>query len=216
MTSKRLHLIFTGIIVLLFIGLLGGTYEANKLLVAKGNTLTALKAKSRALSQEQVNLAEAKKDIVKYTDLYSITKAIVPEDKSQAEAVREIVNLAAANNITLGSITFPASTLGSSGPSGTPSGTSAAPNSAALNTKNAANSLSQMTAVKGIPGVYELPITVQSDGNQPVRYAQLSGFLASLEQNRRTAQVTNIAIQPNEDDASLLDFTLVINEYIKP
>jgi Tfp pilus assembly protein PilO len=213
MSSKRLHLIFVAVIGLLFLSLIVGTYQANKLLAAKGKTLTSLKAKSQALTEEQANLAKAKQDITKYTELYNITKSIVPEDKSQAEAVREIVNLADANNISLGSITFPASTLGGAASN---SANTTAPTSSATNTSSAANSLSQMKPVKGIPGVYELPITVQSNSDEPTRYSQLSGFLAALEKNRRTAQVNSIVIQPNEDNPNFLDFTLIINEYIKP
>jgi hypothetical protein len=210
MTSKRFYFISLGIIGLLFVGLLAGTYEANKVLTSKASKLTALKAKSAALSQEQLTLTQSKQDIKKYADLQQIAKSIVPEDKNQAEAVREIVNIASDNDVSLSSITFPASTLGTSA-TGAPTTTPTTPNP---NSK--ASTLSQLQAVKGIPGVYELPITVTGDPNEPVQYSKFISFLSALEHNRRTAQVSNITIEPDAKNSNYLSFTLSLSEYIKP
>lgn len=209
MSSKRLHTLLLALIALLFIGLVGGAYGINKLLSSESAKLVQLKAKSKALSLEQTGLALAKKDIEKYAELEKITRAVVPEDKSQAEAVREIVNIAAANQVSLAAINFPASTLGNTAP-GSPA-TTPAP-AAAANTK----SLSQLTPVKNIPGVYELVITIESDPNRPVQYSKFISFLSGLERNRRTAQVGSITLQPDEEDRNLLTFNLTITEYIKP
>src|SRR5665213_1423335 len=110
--SKRLNLALIGLVVLLLAGLAGGAYGANALLSSKADKLTTLKAKSQALAQEQLSLIAAKKDVKTYASLEQIARSVVPEDKDQAEAVREIVNIAAANSVSLASITFPASTLG--------------------------------------------------------------------------------------------------------
>jgi len=78
----------------------------------------------------------------------------VPQDKNQAEAVREIVNLAAANGVTLASITFPTSSLGTTvaGPwyycRLTPAPAATTP--VASSSQNA--NLTQLTPVKDIPG----------------------------------------------------------------
>jgi hypothetical protein len=214
MSSKRTYLILIGCICLLTIGLIGGTYGAHTLLVARANNLTALKAKSAALSQQQITLNKAKKDLQTYADLEKIAHAVVPEDKDQAQAVREIVNIAADNNISLSNITFPASTLGGSAPASTSNSTTATTPTASANSKT--TKLSQLQPVKNIAGVYALQITVQSDSTKPVPYNKFVTFLSAMEHNRRTAQVTNISIQPSKDDPSLLSFTLQLNEYIKP
>jgi Tfp pilus assembly protein PilN len=217
MNSKRLHLVLIGVIVLLFAGLIGGTYELNSTMTKKGASLTALKAKTAALQQEQLGLKKAKKEIAAYSDLEKVTEAIVPQDKSQAEAVREIINIADANSVHFSSISFPASTLGVSATPGkaTTSASATAVNPAA-NANAKTNTLSQLEAVKNIPGVYLLPITIVSDPKQPVAYDKLINFLHGLEQNRRTAQVSAITIEPNKDNHSLLSFTITVNEYIKP
>lgn len=211
MNSKRFHLVLIGIIGLLFVGLIAGAYGINQLMAARATKLSVLKAKDIALGEEQQSIIQAQKDIKTYANLQKTAQAIVPEDKDQAEAVREIVNIAASNKISLASINFPASTLGAGLPA-TP-GAAATPKPAAgANTKAA---LSQLTPVKNIPGVYQLPITVTGDSNNPVSYNQLINFLQALEHNRRTSQVSTINIQPNAN-STYLNFVLTINEYIKP
>jgi len=209
MTSKRLFFALLAAVILLSIGLVAGTYGANKLLASQANTLTNTKAKAQALAIEQSNLSKAQQDIFKYRELDAIAQAVVPQDKNQAEAVREITNIAAANGVSLASISFPASTLGTSS-SGSTGVATKAPSA-----KSAA--LSQLTQVKNIPGVYQLPITVQSDTNSPVSFNNFISFLSALEHNRRTAQVTSIAIQPQTTGKqSTISFNLTLNEYIKP
>ena len=219
MNSKRLYFALLGLIGLLFVGLLFGTYSANQLLAKKADRLSTLKAESQALSDERLTLRKAKGDIAKYESLEKIVKTVVPEDKDQAEAVRELVNIAASKGISLGSISFPASTLGSGVKTGL-GGTAASSSAAATTTPSAAggksNALSQLQPVKNIPGVYLLQITVQSDSQHPVTYDRIIAFLSALEHNRRTAQVSSITLQPNNGQRNYLNFTLVLNTYIKP
>ncbi|HTB49266.1 MAG TPA: hypothetical protein VK712_04245 [Verrucomicrobiae bacterium] len=216
MSSKRLYFALVGVITLLFVALVGGAYGANSLLSTQATKLTALKAKSQAQSQEQVSLIEAKKDIQKYASLAQITSSVVPEDKDQAETVREIVNIAAANNVSLSAITFPASTLGTSSSAATGATTAAPAPTAATNLNSSTTKLSQLLPVTNIPGVYDLQITVQGDPNKPVQYSSFINFLSSLEHNRRTAEISTITIAPSSTNANLLTFALTLNEYIKP
>lgn len=217
MTSKRLHLVLLLSLAALCIGMLGGAYAINSALSTRATKLTNLKAKSQALTQQQASLVKAKQDVKKYADLNKIAQAIVPEDKNQAEAVREIVNIAGANNVSLAAITFPASTLGNTPTGGTtPAPAAATPSPAASSVKSKTSALSQLQPVKNIPGVYNLLITVQSDPDKPVQYNKFVNFLSELEHNRRTAQVNTITIEPDKDNRNLLSFTLTLNEYIKP
>ncbi|HEY5442404.1 MAG TPA: hypothetical protein VIJ68_02615, partial [Candidatus Saccharimonadales bacterium] len=185
-------------------------------LSARADKLLSVKAKSQALAEQQIRFEQAKKDIKKYADLEKIADVVVPQDKDQAEAVRELVNIASANGIALTSITFPTSSLGAA-PSGAATTNLNAPTTVApTSTPNSpANKLSQLVAVKGLPGVYQLTITIVSDPNQPLQYNQIINFLSGLEQNRRTAQVTSINLQTSVNPQKLI-FTLTLNEYIKP
>lgn len=216
MNSKNVYRGMLGIIALLLLALPVSAYKINGLLDSRSQL--KLKAKSEALDQEQKSFEVAQRNIKKYTGLEKIAKAIVPQDKSQAEAVREIVNIAAGNGIVIGSISFPPSTLGgASGESASPdSGSTPSTPSPAANPNSSENKLSQLTAVSGIPGVYQLPITITNDPDHPVLYGQVINFLSDLEQNRRTAQVNSISINPESDNNTLLSFIITLNEYIKP
>lgn len=196
MDSKKLYYSLIGLLVLLSLGMLFSAHVANNVLTKSSNTLVELKADSKVAEQQKTQLAQNKKDIAKYQDLNVIAQTVVPQDKDQARAVREIVNLAAQSGIPkLGSIAFPASTLGAGK---TPKG------------------LTQVTPVKGIGGVYNLEITITQASTNAVPYSNFIAFLSKLEQNRRTAQVSSITVQPSPENPNLVAFTLVINEYIKP
>ncbi len=219
MNSKGVYYLLIGLIGLLLVGLLAGAYGANSLLATQAVSLTNLKAKNSALDKERASLVIAKKQIANYSELNNIVTSVVPQDKDQAEAVREIVNIARDNNITsLGSITFPSSTLGASvlpGGSVLPQRQAVTkPFSSTSNSKT--NSLSQLQPVANIIGVYDLQITVTGDPLSPISYSQLIHFLAGLENNRRTAQVSSISFQPDAKNSGNVTFSLTLDEYIKP
>ena len=201
MNSKRLYFLLIAALVLVSASVFGITYFANTMLASRAQKLTSLKTQAANLESQQTELNKNKKDIEKYAALNKVAETIVPQDKDQAEAVREIVNLADASGISqLSSITFPASTLG-------------AP---LAGTKRLANGLTQVTPVAGIPGVYDLQITITQDSTSRVDYSKFITFLGKLENNRRTAQVSNISVQPDARDPSKVAFTLVIDEFLKP
>ena len=212
MNSKRVFFVMIGVLVVLAAAIGGGAYAGSQMLEAKAKVLSGKKLQSKVLAQEQVSLAKAKKDVAKYQSLETIAKTIVPQDKDQAEAVREITNLAAQSGITLSSITLPASTLGTSAPT-SPSSSSSSSSVSATSPKT---DLTQLIPVKGIPGVYSLQITVATNSDSPVPYSSFIEFLGRLEQNRRTSQVSTISLQPDSKNPSQVSFTLTIDEYIKP
>lgn len=198
MSTKRVFLLLVSALLVLAIGLVGSAYGINSLLKTKSAQLATNRAQVSVLSTQQNGIAKSKRDITKYSPLESVTKAIVPQDKDQAEAVREITNIAAANNVSLTSITFPASTLGAG---------------AVATTKP---TLSQLIPVKNIPGVYDLQITITNSAATTVTFNQLDAFLHGLENNRRTAAVSSLSIQPQSGNSNKLVFSLIINDYIKP
>lgn len=220
MNGQRVYYLMIGLITILVIGLFAGAYETNSLLGSQATSLTKLKAKSKALGKEQQSLISAKRQIKANSDFNAIATSIVPQDKDQAKAVREIVNIASNNGIALGSITFPASTLGAS-VAPVPGASSAAGKAPAKPFANSgsnskSSALSQLQPVKNIPGVYDLQIMVSGDPSQSVDYNQFISFLADLEHNRRTAQVSAITLSPDPKNAKNLTFSLTLDEYIKP
>lgn len=194
MSAKNVYFGLVATCVFGFVALLGGVYAADTILKSKAQAVREARLQNLALEREQQQLAKAKTDIEKYRSLADIAQHIVPQDKDQAVTVREIVNIAKQHNIALGGVSFPSSSLGSS----------------------SKTTQSQMTAVKDIKGVYSMDITVQSDRNNPVTYPDLLAFLGALENNRRTALVKSVSLQPNTDKVGRVTFTLVLREYIKP
>ncbi len=201
MTSKHLYFGMIAIIVLLIGGLVVGAYGADQLLQAQSAQLVSNRLQTSVLAQEQTELIQAKQDVKKYQNLATIAQSIVPQDKDQAETVLQIVNIASENGVALASITFPSSSLGLQ--TGQPASSSSI-------------SLSQLTPVTGIPGVYDLQLVIQSDTANPVPYSNFIGFLSALENNRRTALISDVSIQPNAQDRNTLTFSLTLDEYVKP
>ncbi len=208
MNSKRAFFVMIGLVVLLSIGSVGSAVWGNKALKQRAQKLVDIKLENRILDEQQVSLAQATKDIEKYKDLQKIAKSIVPQDKDQASAVREIVKIANETGIRLSSITFPASTLGQTAPK--------VSNEEGEGSQPTTPPVTQVKPVEGISGVFVMEINIQQDANSPVTFDRFISFLDRLEQNRRTAHVTGVTVQPNSQNRSLLTFNLVVNIYIKP
>ena len=215
-----------GILFSLVLGVAGVIY-GNKFLQQQSDKLLDLKLQYRVPEENQTALKHAKTDIQKYTQLGQTAKSVVPQEKDQARTVREIISYAAQtydpnskSGIQILSITFPSSNLGqaTTSPGVTPPVSSGAKTDGAVTPKVIAPPVSQVLPVIGIPGVYVQPVTVESDPAHPVTFNQILQFLSLLEQNRRTAQVNQIAITPQKSAASGegLSFTLTVNVYINP
>jgi hypothetical protein len=199
--AKRVYYLLLGGIGLSLVVVMGGLYIADKILEGQSKHLSDARVANMVLDEKQQQLSKARSDITKYQSLGDIAASIVPQDKDQAQTVRELVAIADANHIKLGTITFPSSSLG--GTTGTA-------------TSGKSSATSQLKAVKNIPGVYTLDITIQSDTATPAKYTDFLSFLDTLEHNRRTALVNSISLQPDALNPSTLTFTLTVSEYIKP
>lgn len=209
MNPKRFFYVMIGSLCLLTILIIGGVFGGNQLLQKKSQKLVELKAQNKAIEEQQVSLLQAKKDIEKYSQLNAITKAIVPQDKDQAKTVREINAIANQNGITLKEVTFTNSTLGQAQAVKPAEGSAGAPAPATP----AAPVITQVKPVEGIKGVFSLEITITP--KEAIAYNNFLSFLEGLEQNRRTAHVSKISINPTKDGRSLT-FSLTLNAYVKP
>lgn len=199
MKAKKFYYVMLFTIFLLCALSIGSIFIGNKILTKKSASLLNLKLQSQVLNTQEGTLSQAKKEILKYSSLNNEAKVIVPQEKDQAKTVQEIVGFAQQDGVSIESITFPSSNLGI-----------AVNGSASPGAK-----LSQLQPVSGINGVYEMPITVQSDTKNQATYPQLISFLQNLENNRHTAQVNQLTITP-ADTGDKLSFQIVVGVYIKP
>ncbi|MEK7095893.1 MAG: hypothetical protein AAB896_01190 [Patescibacteria group bacterium] len=195
-----------------FIIVIGGL----SFLSAKTQELIELEQRSRTVDAQSSNLAASKKQVEQYAYFNDIAKTVLPSDKDQAQAVLDIFSLADQSGIAIASVTFPASSLGTKA-------TAPASNNAA--TAPTASVISQAKLVEGIAGLYSLELTISPqtgpgvpDAKQ-VTYSKLLDFLGRIEHNRRTAQITQVNIQPQGSDSGptqFINFTMTINIFMKP
>jgi hypothetical protein len=181
-----------------------------------------LKLKNQTADAQLTNLAVSKQEVEKYSYFKTVASSVIPTDKNQAEAVLEIFQLAKESGINIQSITFPNSSLGlTTAPTTTPAASAATPSAAATPTTQ--KIVSQSIPVVGIPGLYSVQLTITPDigsqlsPDQQVTYPKMLDFLRRIENNRRTAQITQVVIQPLASAGpSHINFSLIVNIFIKP
>lgn len=203
MTSKKVFFALLGALALVVIGSIAGTVIGTGMLKQSGDTLLERKLEDAVLEKDAQALTLAKRDIEQYQELNQVAQAIVPQEKDQARTVLEIHTIATQAGVEIEGITFPRSELGQAPAKGKKK--SAIPEGA-----------TQLTEIEGLKGVFAMPIDVTINKNAPITYTQLLDFLQRLEKNRRTSHVTNISIQPDEEDRNRIHLSLQINTYIKP
>lgn len=218
--SKTIRLLMiggTGLAVAVFLVTL---VVGLSILKAKSDSMVDLKVKVQTADAQLTNLEKAKKQVQQYAFFKDVAKTVIPSDKNQAEDIIEINRLADEAGISIQSITFPTSTLGLT------TATTSAAASDATTGSSAKSAISQAKPVTGIPGLYslELTITPESASTAPaskqLTYAKMLDFLNRIENNRHTAQITEVDITPSSTGNSVLGsgftFVLKINIFIKP
>jgi len=223
MNSQKFRLVLLGILgacVLIFIVLcvLGLSALGNE-----SKKVVELKLHNQTADAQLTNLAVSKQEVEKYSYFKTVASTVIPNDKNQAEAVLEIFKLADQSGINIQNITFPNSNLGTTSPlAATPTASStAAPTS--TTTPTTQKIISQSTPVTGIPGLYSVQLIItpetgsQLSADRQVTYSKMLDFLSRIENNRRTAQITQVNIQPlATSGGNQFNFTLTVNIFIKP
>ena len=220
MNSRKTYFVMIGVLFLLGIIAIGVLVGSTIFIKNQSQRLVQLKLEKRLLTEQESSLVQAKKDIAQYAELDSIAEAVVPQDKDQARAVREIIGIADEVGIKIKSINFSSSSLGAANTAPQPNQSSDGNSgSEGGGSKPAAPPVSQAKPVDGVPGIYSLEISIIPDATtRPVTYYQFLDFLERIENNRRTAQVTRVKIDPVTADSQnpYITFTLTINIFIKP
>ena len=210
MNAKRTRLILLALLGVLSVIFVAAIFMGSSVLASKSKKMVALKLQSTVLDNQLTSLAQAKKDVSQYAFFNEVAESVIPSDKDQAQTVLDVFQLANQSGIMIQNITFPASNLGTGGTSATSSG---------------AKAISQAKAVQGINGLYSVELNItpltgaQTPANKNVTYSKFLDFLGRIENNRRTAQVTQVNIQPVSSGggpSKFINFSLTINIFIKP
>ena len=216
MNAKRLRLVLLGLIGLSVVLFFAICFLGLSKLSAQSQKMVSLKLQSKVLDYQLTSLVQAKKQVQQvYSYINSVASEVIPNDKDQAQAVLEINQIAQQSGIAIGSISFPASSLGGA----TVAGASAAGASTS-------SLISQARPVPGINGLYAIQLTItpqtgtQLPPEQQVTYAKMLDFLSRIEKNQRTAQITQVTVDPigagTGGAASSISFTITVNIFIKP
>lgn len=211
MTSKRLFFLLIGLIGCTIVAIVGMAVLGNIVLKKQSAKLVEAKAEYASLDAQELAFKQAQKDIVKYSELNTLTKRIVPQDKDQAKTLREIYKIAESNGVPVKTITFSTSTLGEK--SGTSSKTD--PKSATPSAQQS-TSITQVKPVDGINGVYTMEIILANDADNLVSFDNITKFMTGLESNRRTAHISNITLTPDRKKGNRLTYNITLRVYIKP
>lgn len=217
MSSKKVFFTMIGVLVLLGGVAMSLLVFGDRMLSKETEKLVELRLEEHVLDQQQASLIKAQKDIEQYKDLEKDVRAVVPQDKDQARAVREIIRMAGESGIKISSINFPSSNLGNKSKKSNSNQNPDGPNDQKESEKKE-SPVSQATPVAGINGVYSLEMNITPDAGKPVSYYKFLEFLSNLENNRRTAQVTSVKIRPVGDSETnpSVTFSLTINIFLKP
>lgn len=212
-SSQKLSWLLTGALILCIILFFAAVFEGLSVLGSKSQSMVDLKVQAQSGDDQLSNLQVSKQQVKKYAFFKDVAKTVIPNDKNQAEAVVEIYKFASQSGIALKSIAFSNSTLGLSA-------TTATSQQAATSSSLTKAVLSQAKPVSGIPGLYSLLIIVTSDNNSKLptslqtTYPKMHDFLQRIENNRRTAQITDIKVTVPEGQP--MYFTMELNIFIKP
>lgn len=222
MTSKKVRNLLIGLIALGLAVFIIISFIGISTLNKKSRTMVEQKVKSANVDAQLINLSRAKQDVEKYKTFNDIAKTVIPNDKNQVQAIADIFQIAEEVGILLQSVSFPNSTLGAK-PSSVPAASASGQATAAAPATSSA--ISQAKPFPGVPGLYSLELTITPQGgetipaNKQVTYQKFIAFLNAIENNRRTAQITQVTIHPvntNNSTAEFINFTLMLNIFIKP
>lgn len=209
MTSKRLFFVLIGLISCTILAIVGMAVLGNIVLKKQSAKLLEAKVEYASLDAQEIAFKQAQKDIVKYSDLNTLTKRIVPQDKDQAKTLREIYKIAESNGVPVKTITFSTSTLGQKAVPAPKTETKSA-------TPQATTSITQVKPVDGINGVYTMEIILANDADSLVSFDNITKFMTGLESNRRTAHISNITLTPDRKKGNKLTYNITLRVYIKP
>jgi hypothetical protein len=211
-SARQLRFLLLGLLGVVVIVFIATAVLGLSNLSRKSAQLVELKLKSKTLDAQLASLGVAKKQVEQYSYFNEVAKTVLPSDKDQAKAVLTIFKLANEANIAIASITFPTSNLGIGSGSASATGSSS-------------SAISQAKPVEGINGLYSLQLTIAPETGQivpedkVVTYPKFLDFLKRIERDRRTAQITQVSIQPEIDNSGptkAITFTLVVNIFMRP
>lgn len=193
--AKKMYFILIAVLVLMGVAIMSMLYLSRDYMASSEKELVAAKLEIIKLNATEEVYTENINNLKKYGNMADILKQVVPSEKDQAKAVRELNQIMVENGFKINTIAFQSSQL----------------NKKTTVVKNpdpavvAAPSVSQAKPVKGLQGVMAMDVNVQitSHDESPVTTNQILGMLHQIENNRRNMRVSSINFNAGEESVSI-------------
>lgn len=193
---------------------------SNTQLAATSADLTVLRKDIGELEQKRTQLEKAKVVMRENAHTVDTLSKVVPEDKDQAKIVEEIHSIADKAGVSITSVGFPASTLGSQVLKVATPVTTDTPKSSQAQSPVASQTvrnISQATPLKDIPGIQAIELSIGTINSKTlavgsgVRYSEMMSFIRQIERNERAIQITALGIGQNQVIGGEPTFNLTIS-----
>lgn len=200
MSAKKFYYLLVVAIALCALLTLGGAYMGTTMMKKSSIKLVQTKLDNIGYDAEEQNFMQARKDLEKYRPLNDVLQKILPKQKDQALAVRELYKIADETGMVIDVIQFPPSTLGQK-------------TTATKQTGTTSTGVTQAKAVDGMPGVMGIDINVTM--KDPTSYDNMIRFLQKVELNRRSMQIKSITVGKDSKTKGVI-ISLTITIFVKP
>lgn len=204
MTAKKAYFIFLALLASILLGIGAIVYFSRAFLTNNANELVAKKLELETVDRTELVYRTNKLLYEKNKDTADLLATIIPAEKDQARAVRDITQIATAYDLSLRSVNFPGSDLNSA-------------KKTATNETAAKASVSQAKPVAGLNGVLGMEVSLELthiNVSNSISTNQVLGFLERIENNRRNIRVTSINFGTAVDEGKTLKVNALL--FIKP
>lgn len=190
-------------------------------LASTSTELVSLHQDIANLEHRRDSIEKAEVVLADNSDTVATLSKVVPDDKNQATVVSELYAIADKAGISIDSVGFPASTLGSqpAKPTASSTSTNTTPSGGTVSTSPSIpqTSISQATPLKDIPGVQSIALSIGAINSKSlpagsgVRYSEMMSFIRQLERNERAIQITALGIGQDKVVNGEATFSLTIS-----
>ena len=214
MTTKKAHFGLLGLLVLVIVAIGLAMYFSRVFLKSNSDSLVNAKLELYKIDETEYIYRKNQAILQENQETADILASVLPQEKDQAKAVREITQIASDNGLSVKAIRFPGSDLvitnkpvaaQTQGSTTTPQATPSGP------------TISQAKPVNGLNNVLgiavEVELTSARSGAQ-ISTDQVLSFLQQIENNRRNIRVTSINFGSSVDEGKTLKIDTLL--FIKP
>lgn len=205
-SAKKAYYGLIGLLIIVIAGIGAVLYFSRVFLKANSDKLVAAKLELYKIDETESAYRKNQALLTANQDTADILASVIPNEKDQAKAVREITQIAADNGLSVKAIRFPGSDLVITNKSTTAEQKTAT-----------SQSVSQAKVVPGLTNVLGIVVEIElnsANANQTISTDQVLGFLQKVENNRRNIRVTSINFGSAVDEGKTLKVDTLL--FIKP